>query len=684
MSHRLTALLSPRSIAVFGGAWAQNVITQLLASGFEGEIWPVHPHKSEVCGLPAYQDIAALPAPPDASFIGVNRSITPDILHQLSAVGAGGAVCFASGFAETAAEEDTGTALQSALLEAAGDMPFLGPNCYGFINYLNRVSLWPDQHGGCPVESGVAIIMQSSNIAISLTMQQRGCPIAYMVTAGNQAAVSQAELALALLEDPKVTAIGLHIEGFADLPAWHQLAEAARKAGKPIIALKVGRSEQAKAATQSHTASLAGSDAGADAFLKRLGIARIDTISAFLETLKFLHYGGLLAGPRLASLSCSGGEASLIADAALGHALSFPPLSGAQSETLTQLLGDIVHLSNPLDYQTYIWGDMPVMTAVFETVLAGDIDLGCLIFDPPRSDRCEPESWMPALQAFLDAAQKTKSKAAVIATVPELMTEDWAEIISRGGVVPMGGLEEALTAFDAAHQIHSAWQGEMPAPAWPALIQDGKRHTIDEAAAKSKLREAGLPVPEGQFAANGSAAADLAEQIGFPVVLKGLGFAHKTEAGAVQLNLKTKDAVLNAAEAMQGADGFLVEQMITDVVAELLIGIVADPAHGLVLTIGAGGVLTEILQDTQSLILPVGEADIRTALSQLRLAPLLNGYRGKPAADIDQLTTDILRLATFAHAEVGHLAELEINPYLAREKGGSVVDCLMITYQMET
>lgn len=680
---RLSRLLQPQSVAVFGGAWAVNVIKQLQDIGFAGAIWPVHPSKSEVLGLPCYRAIADLPAPPDASFIGVNRTITPEILAALNASGAGGAICFASGFAETAAEEDTGSALQSELVIAAGDMPFLGPNCYGFVNYLDAVCLWPDQHGGKPESSGVAIIMQSSNIAINLTMQQRSCPIAYMVTAGNQAAVSQADIALELLLDERVTAIGLHIEGFVNLDDWHRLAQAARAAGKPIIALKMGKSEQAQKATRSHTASLAGSDAGADALLNRLGIARVDSLTAFLETLKFLHYGGLAAGPKLASLSCSGGEASLVADAAFGLPLSFPALSHTQKAQLERLLGGLVHLSNPLDYQTYIWGDVPVMTGVFATMLAGEADLGILIFDPPRADRCDASGWLPALDAFLAAAKQTGKPVAVIATIPELMTEEWAAHIAAAGGAPMCGLDDALSAFVAADFISKKWESGLVGPDLPDLITRELPHQLDEAAAKHQLRIAGLPVPQGQVANTPEEAGLAAAAIGFPVVLKGLGIAHKTEAGAVRIKLPDAEAVILAAEDMVQAKGFLVEQMIEGVIAELLVGVIADPAHGLVLTIGAGGTLTEIHQDTQSLILPASDAEIEAALNQLRLAPILYGYRGSRAANIQNIIGDIQAIAQFALGCRDNLSELEINPYLVRAQTGIIADCLFITKSLK-
>ena len=674
----LKRLLQPKSIAVFGGGWAENVISQLRKTGYQGNIWPVHPKKTKVQGLVCYKSVADLPSAPDASFIGVNRAITPQILSELNRAGAGGAICFASGFAETAAEEAEGTKLQSALLDAAGDMPFLGPNCYGYLNYLDTVCLWPDQHGGAAIGSGVAIIMQSSNIAISLTMQKRSCPIAYMIAAGNQAAVSQAEIALALLDDPRVTAIGVHIEGFVDIDGWHRLAVAAKAAGKPIVALKMGKSEQAIEATSSHTASLAGDDAGAAALLKRFGIARVGSLTAFLETLKLLHHKGAIPAGKLISLSCSGGEASLIADAAYALPLSFPELTPSQKVKLEASLGGLVHLSNPLDYQTYIWGDVPVMRDVFTTALHGDAEFGCLIFDPPREDRCEADSWEPALEAFLQAAAKTGTPSAVIATIPELMDERWAARISAGDVVPMGGVEDSLEALAASDFIATAWSSDLSEMVPAKAIISPVSQQIDEAKAKEMLRKAGLPVPAGFTANNPEAAAAKANEIGFPVVLKGLGFAHKTEAGAVQVNLTDADTVQAAAEQMPDAQGFLVEEMVSDVIAELLIGIVADPAHGLLLTIGAGGILTEILGDIQSLILPATEADIKAALAALRISPILSGYRGKAGTDIDKLAADIWQISAFALAHKDRLVELEINPFMIQTSGGKIADCLLM------
>ncbi|MEM6490272.1 MAG: CoA-binding protein, partial [Pseudomonadota bacterium] len=194
----LDRLLRPQSIAVIGGGvWCANLVEQCRKIGFAGDLWPVHPRRDSIAGVPAFPSIEALPAAPDAAFIGINRDSTIQAVAALAARGAGGAVCFASGFRETEPHAGDGADRQAALLAAAGGMTLLGPNCYGLINYLDGVALWPDQHGGRRVERGVALVTQSSNIAINLTMQARGLPVAYVVTVGNQAQTGLSAIAAA-------------------------------------------------------------------------------------------------------------------------------------------------------------------------------------------------------------------------------------------------------------------------------------------------------------------------------------------------------------------------------------------------------------------------------------------------------------------------------------------------------
>src|SRR5690606_8147029 len=269
----------------------------------------------------------------------------------------------------------------------AGAMPILGPNCYGVINYLDGALLWPDQHGGRRVDRGVALLSQSSNIVINLTMQARGLPVAYVACLGNAAQIGLAELAGALLADDRVTAIGMYGEGIDDAPALAALAEAARAAGKGVVCVKSGKTEASQVAAASHTASLAGGGAASSAFLRQAGVAEVNTLSELIETLKIFHVHGPQIGTRLCSLSCSGGEAGLVSDLAAPMAIDFPPPGAGQRKALGEILGPIVTIANPLDYHTFIWGDGPRTEAVFTEMLAG-YDAGIFVIDPPRPDRC--------------------------------------------------------------------------------------------------------------------------------------------------------------------------------------------------------------------------------------------------------------------------------------------------------
>ena len=672
MTRDLSSLLRPNTIAVVGGgAWCRSVVEQCRKMGFPGDIWPVHPRAAEVAGLPAYPSLDDLPSAPDATFIGVNRDATIDIVAQLSAKNAGGAVCFASGFSEALAEDSTGADLQANLLNAAGDMPILGPNCYGFINYLDGALLWPDQHGGQRCDKGVALITQSSNIAINLTMQNRALPLAYVVTAGNQAQSGLSDIGMALLDDPRVTALGLHIEGIGDLRAFEALAAKAHRLNKPIVAIKVGRSAQARAATVSHTASLAGEDAGAAALLKRLGIPRIPDLPTFLETLKLLHVTGRLPQNTLATISCSGGEASLAADTAMDTNVAFPPLTDTQRTNLRDALGPRVALANPLDYHTYIWRDVPAMTRAFAAMADPGIALTILIVDFPRADLCDPSDWDCAIEATIAAAHQTGARYAMAATLPELMPEEVAKRLIRAGITPFNGLSEAISACAYAAQ---------PAPqlADPLLLPgpDKPSHMIPEGTAKQILAGYGVQTPKILQCASPQDVSKAAEKIGFPVVVKGEGLAHKTEANSVALNITTSENAQRAAEDMP-AKTYLVEQMITDTIAEVLIGVVRDPAHGFVLTLGAGGTLTEVLKDSTSLLIPTTRDDVNESLNSLNIAKLLNGYRGKPAADMNAIIDAVMAVQNYVIAQADGLSEVEINPLICTPIHAIAADALL-------
>jgi len=642
----LGRLLRPRSIAVVGGGvWCASVLKN--CRGFDGPVWWVHPTRGDVARL---ED---LPGVPDAVFLGVNRAATVEAVAVLSAMGAGGAVCFASGFSEAVAELADGEDLQAALLAAAGEMPILGPNCYGLLNYLDGVGLWPDQHGGVPVARGVAIVAQSSNIALNITMQARGLPIAYVVTLGNQASRGVSDVVAELAADPRVSAIGLYLEGIDDLA---RFAEVTQAVDVPIVALKVGRSRQAQAGAVSHTASLVGSSAGASALFARLGIGEVTSLPVLLEVLKLLHCTGGLAGTRVVSASCSGGEASLMADLGAGLGVTFPALDAAQVRGLRTALGPKVALANPLDYHTYIWADRDAMAAAYGAMMGVGVDLGLLVLDFPRADRCDVEAWTPAVDALEIAAEASSVPMGIVSSLPEALPEDVAQRLAAKGIVPFSGMTEALSAVAVVGAMARA---SVAPPLVPSAVS-GTAVVWSEARSKAALAEHGVAVPRGDGAGL--------------FVVKATGLAHKTEAGGVMLNVAAGE--LAQAKAALGGE-VLVEEMIADAVVEVLVAVMRDPAHGFVLTLGAGGVDTELWGDTVQLLVPSTAAEIDAALDRLAIAPKLAGWRGAPAVDRAALVALVQSVQEFVQAHADTLWEVEINPVLCTPTRAVAVDALV-------
>jgi acyl-CoA synthetase (NDP forming) len=297
-----------------------------------------------------------------------------------------------------------------------------------------------------------------------------------------------------------------------------------------------------------------------------------------------------------------------------------------------------------------------------------------IILDFPRSDRCDPADWMTTVNAVIAAQQGTGANAAVVASMGENLPEDVAFTLVANGVVPFMGIDEALVAAATAHQIHLAWTTAAAQLLLKAAASEGEAVTLSEYESKQVLKPFGLPVQVGTLVATAQEAAKAAAEIGFPVALKGSGVAHKTEAGAVKLNLKTEAEVVEAAEAMAGVtQGFLVEKMAARPVAELIIGALRDPVTGPVLTIGAGGILVELIDDSAIITLPTTKADIRKAIDGLRITRLLTGYRGRAKGDMAALVDAVSAAADFVIAHAAQIEELDINPLMVLPEGQGVV-----------
>ena len=687
---------------MIGGRVATEVIRQCDRLGFDGDLWPVHPTHATVEGRPVFPTVADLPGAPDAAFVAVNRAATVATVAALAERGAGGAICYASGFREA----NDGDALQSALVTAAGEMPVIGPNCYGLLNFLDRAALWPDQHGGRPLganERGVGIVTQSSNIAVSMTMQQRSLPVAFMVTAGNQAQLGVSALAAALLDEERVSALGLHVEAFDSVTGFEALARKARERGVPVVVMKAGRSERGRAATVSHTASIAGSDAGAQAFLRRLGFARVGGISELLETLKLLHVHGPLGGTRIGVMCCSGGEASVLADAVDETALTLPSLPPDAAAAVAATVHPLVTVANPLDYHTFSWGNEAALTETFTAFARGPFDVTALVLDFPRGDRCRADDWRVAQQAFDRAIDAAGTSGAIIATLPENLPEEAAAGLIERGIAPLAGVREALTAIECAAAVGAAWRAPAPCPVVPNRVVAGAPVLLDEPAAKARLAAAGVPIPDGGIAGSADEAVTVAASIGGPVVLKAVGIAHKTEHGAVKLNVSEPDDIRTAAvelfdllrasatpnraagEQRESPAGLLVERYEAGAVAELIVGLHRDPLLGLMLTVGSGGTLVELMADGVTLLLPVTEEEVRNALSALHCAPILAGYRGAPPADLDAAVGAILGIARYGVDNADRLEELDVNPLglRPRAEGAVALDALIRTREID-
>lgn len=668
----LARLLSPKSIAFIGGSEAEVALEGTLSLGFPGKIYAVHPKRETLAGVPTVPTIQDLPETPEAAFIAIRREPSIEAVRKLAAMGTAGAVVYASGFGEVGGE---GPKLQDELIEAAAGMAIIGPNCYGFVSYLDRLSPWPDIFGGGPSESGVAVITQSGSIAGIIANLGRPLPFAGIYTLGNQAKTGMAEMLSILSEDERITAIGLHIEGLSDVPAFVEAAAKARDLRKPVIALKTGRSEAGARTTRSHTNSLSGADELYGALFERFGIARVPSMSAFLETLTLLHFGGPIPGYKIATMSCSGGEAALAADLIEPMKLETPPFPEHSKQMMASVLNAYVQLENPLDYHTFIWGKTEELTTCYAGGMSGGFDYAFLMMDCPAAEGIDDALWHPSIDAIIAAKQQTGARAAVSIHYHESMKREAESRLNAAGIPVLRGLEDALGAVQAAGDIGANWARDEELPAFSSTAAtDGETVQLTEFDGKRLLGEHGLKIPGGEVC-HLEDAATAAARIGFPVTVKisSVELAHKTEAGGLALNLSSEDEVAEAVAGMRHlGNEVLVEQMVGGAICELIIGVKRDPQFGLALVIGAGGILTELLEDSSTLLLPTSRTEIERALDGLKISRLINGYRGMQG-DRDSAIRAIEAVAAFADTHATKIEELDVNPLLVLPAGQGAV-----------
>lgn len=697
MLTNLKRLLEPRHVCVIGGRDAAAVIRECHRIGYAGPLWAVNPKRDDIEGIPCFNTVEELPEPPDATFLAVPRDAAIEVVRSLDAAGAGGVVCYTAGFGEDGTEGGEG---DRALVNAAGNLAVVGPNCYGLINYLDKIALWPFEHGGFCPGYGAAIITQSGMLSSDITMNQRSVPLAFMVSAGNQSVLTLEDYVEVLCERDEVRAIGLHIEGLKDIQRFCDVAGKCLSLNKPLVVLKSGTSQIGATLTISHTGSLSGSAQHYQALFDKLGIISVDSPSRLLETLKLLCTTARPTGKQMVGFTCSGGGATMVADYAELIGLSLPVFEPSISASLNQLLPSIATVSNPLDYTTPIWGQAEKTFAVFESALSDTgksaADCALLVQDYPLPEIDDSKQYyLNDAGAFAAACRARSLPAVVCSTLPENLDAVTREFLIAEGVAPLQGIHEALDAIESVASYTLGAKQCLDLQPLKLLVDAGgktaKLIQISEGRAKRFLKKEGIEIPAGQMATL-ETVGDLAADLNYPIVLKinSNAIAHKTEIGAVAIGIETEQELLETAARFQreiidttpslsGAD-FLVEQCMPPPLAELVVGIRRDAQFGLVLTLGSGGTLVELIGDTVTLILPVSDDELLTGLRQLKVSHLMSGYRGGAVVDWPLLVSHLQELFACMIASKD-VAELEVNPLFVYPESIVAIDVLMVTYQ---
>ncbi|MFT5506344.1 MAG: acyl-CoA synthetase (NDP forming) [Gammaproteobacteria bacterium] len=691
LSKNLDRLLNPRHIAFIGGNDAAFSAEQ-CARHFRGPVWGVNPKRDTLGGVPCFASVDDLPEAPDAVFLATPRSATLSTIKALRDRGAGGVVCYTAGYGELG---DNGQAEEVNLVAAAGNMALIGPNCYGLINYTNGATLWPFGAGNNRCERGIALVMQSGMLPANLTMNDRSVPITYVISAGNQSQLAIEDYIDRLVEDDRVTGFGVYIEAIRDIKAFSKAALRALEINKPIAVLKAGSSPIAARLAMSHTGSLAGTDEAFEALFKQLGIIRVVSPVEMIETLKFLSISGAPKGKRIAAFTCSGGDAGMLADYCNKIGLELPQPSAQAARDLAQQLPDIATVSNPLDYTTPVWGNTEVMPGVFKRMIEDNYDAAIVIQDfPPKHIHEDNSLYRNDAASFASAVRELSVPGAVCSDLPENIDAESRKIMIANGITPLQGLDSGLDALaNACHYGINRQQilernTELDFDLLEVPATDSDSEVLDEFEGKQLLKMAGISIPAGMLVTIESFK-KVSGTISYPAVIKAVSanLPHKSEAGAVKVNLQSAEQVEAAMANIQSSvkeynselniNNFLVESMVSDVICELMIGVNTDSQFGQMLVIAGGGILVELLRDSATLLLPTSREQIDDALRELKIYPLLTGFRGRPSADIDKLLDSISAIASFAQSRHSSLIEMDINPLMITPSEIIAVDVMI-------
>ena len=686
--HRLTPLLAPRSIAYVGASGRPNtpghdMLRTNRRGGFAGTVWGVNPNYREIEGFACVPTLADLPAAPDLAVLSVRNDRLEATLAEAIAVGARSAVIFASGYLE--ADRDPPLAARLAAMAREAGMPICGGNCMGYYNDLDATWIcgFPSPRERRP--GGIAFIAHSGSVFGALAHNDPRLSYALAISPGQELVTGIADYMDYCLSRPEVKVIGLFMETARDPDGFAAALAKAADRNVPVVVLKAGRTEAAAAAALTHTGALAGNDTGYQALFDRHGAIRVETLDELACTLMLMSTGRRAAAGTLVSIHDSGGERELIIDLADRAGVAFAEIAPATKAAIAARLDPGLEAANPLD----AWGTGADFVPQFEACLTALMDdpqaaLGVFCADI-RDNYYLSEGFAAAAMA---AAAKTTKPVAFVTNYTQVNHRDLSLRLAEAGVPVLDGTLNALAAVRGA----LAHRDFLARPADPAPVLDGtpadRRSRVrarlavgtDESAALDILALYGIPVAENAVVASEAEAVAAAARIGYPVVLKTAvdGILHKSDAGGVKLGLKDEAAVSAAWTDLATRLGprATVARMIPPGV-EVSLGLVRDPQFGPIVTVGAGGVLIELLADRQAALAPFGPATARRLLDRLAIRRLLDGYRGGAAVDLDRLAGLLARFSVLALETDGLVAEMDVNP-LVCGAGIVAVDGLVI------
>ncbi len=709
------ALLNPRNVVLVGasdkpGSWAARTWFSLRKYGFPGAVYPVNPHRDALFGQTCYPDVASLPESPDHLVIVVPASAVAATLRAGVKAGARSATILASGFEEAKTVEGRALADELARVIAETGVAVSGPNCLGNVSARARLATL-SQDGELTMEAGpVALVGQSGGVAIFVNraLQDRGLRAGYIISTGNETGLTTADYLAYFVSEPDVRVVVCYCEGIKDIGRFREACLALRAAGKSVVMFKSGQSDAGREAALAHTGSLAGSIEVFDALAADLGVIRVDSFDDAIEVTQLLAHARAPAGRRLAGLSLSGAYCGMLVDAGAKYNLSFPPLAGATVDQLKSLLSVGAGLGNPLD------GGFGVLTSedtyiACLTALESDPGVDALVVQEelprePGADR-RGERYLRRADAFV-ATRATKP--VIFTTILSHGQSDYSRALRRElpnlAFLQEGGKSlralDLVISRDERERLAGADGGPRGASASDVLIEAtrarartgaGAAVALDEVESKALLAAFGFVIPREEVARSASEAAHIAAKIGFPVALKAVSaeLLHKSDVGAVQLNLTSRDDVIAAHHAIEAnlakaafkgrLNGVLVSRFVTGGV-ELVLGLHHDPEVGPALIFGGGGVLLELAKDVAFAVPPMNERKAGALIARTRAGKLLAGYRGGVARDLTSVREAIRAMARVAEALGDVIESIDVNPLVAMTDGGGclVLDALII------